>query len=99
MKVIQDINLDRVTIDIIGSKVSTTSAPVEPVKPTEETSITIVNQALELVEDLGGFYDNWGNPSESPFQVSIGGKQLYIDKVARIKGTQFLVLGSSGLNP
>ena len=62
---------------------------------TEQQFNTHLTQNLEIVEQVSNFYDAWGNWSDSPFGVRIAGQQHMIDRVGRIKGTNWLVFGSS----
>ena len=62
---------------------------------TEQQFNTYLTQNLEIVEQVSNFHDGWGNWIDSPFGVRIAGQQHMIDRVGRIKGTNWLVLGSS----
>jgi hypothetical protein len=62
---------------------------------TEQQFNTYLTQNLEIVEQVSNFYDAWGNWSDSPFGVRIADQQHMIDRVGRIKGTNWLVFGSS----
>lgn len=62
---------------------------------TEQQFNTYLTQNLEIVEQVSNFHDAWGNWSGSPFGVGIAGQQHMIDRVGRIKGTNWLVFGSS----
>lgn len=62
---------------------------------TEQQFNTYLTQNLEVVEQVSNFHDGWGNWIDSPFGVRIDGRQHMIDRVGRIKGTNWLVFGSS----
>ena len=62
---------------------------------TEQQFNTYLTQNLEVVEEVSNFNDAWGNWIDSPFGFNIAGEQHMIDRVGRIKGTNWLVLGSS----
>ena len=62
---------------------------------TEQQFNTYLTQNLEIVEQVSNFHDAWGNWSDSPFGVHIAGQKHMIDRVGRIKGTNWLVFGSS----
>ena len=62
---------------------------------TEQQFNTYLTQNLEVVEQVSNFYDGWGNWTDSPFGVRIDGQQHMIDRVGRIKGTNWIVFGSS----
>ena len=62
---------------------------------TEQQFNTYLTQNLETVEQVSNFLDGMGNPVDSPFGLRIAGQQHMIDRVGRIKGTNWLVLGSS----
>lgn len=56
-----------------------------------------IAQNLEIVEQVSNFHDGWGNWVDSPFGIRISGQQYMIDRVGRIKGTNWLVFGSSAM--
>lgn len=62
---------------------------------TEQQFSTYLAQNLEIVEQISNFHDGWGNSIDSPFGIRIAGQQHMIDRVGRIKGTNWLVFGSS----
>lgn len=62
---------------------------------TEQQFNTYLTQNIESVEQVSNFLDGMGNWIESPFGIRIAGQQHMIDRVGRIKGTNWLVLGSS----
>lgn len=62
---------------------------------TEQQFNTYLTQNLEIVEQVSNFHDGWGNWIDSPFGIRIAGQQYMIDRVGRIKGTNWLVFGSS----
>ena len=62
---------------------------------TEQQFNTYLIQNLEIVEQVSNFHDGWGNLIDSPFGIRIAGQQHMIDRVGRIKGTNWLVFGSS----
>ena len=62
---------------------------------TEQQFNTYLTQNLEVVEQVSNFLDGWGNWIDSPFGVRIAGQQHMIDRVGCIKGTNWLVFGSS----
>lgn len=72
-------------------------------QPSSGTTVTpeIVNQYivqnLEIVDNIGAFHDGWGNMLENPFGINVEGRRHMIDRVGRIKGTNWLVFGSSTL--
>ena len=62
---------------------------------TEQQFNTYLIQNLEIVEQVSNFHDGWGNWIDSPFGIHIAGESHMIDRVGRIKGTNWLVFGSS----
>ena len=64
---------------------------------TEQQFNTYLTQNLEVVEQVSTFLDAMGNGVDSPFGVRIAGQQYMIDRVGRIKGTNWLVFGSSAM--
>lgn len=62
---------------------------------TEQQFNTYLTQNIEIVEQGSSFCDGWGNPIDNPFGIRIAGQQHMIDRVGRIKGTNWLVFGSS----
>ena len=64
---------------------------------TEQEFNTYLTQNLEIVEQVSNFYDAWGNWLDSPFGIRIAGQQCMVDRVGRIKGTNWLVFGSSAM--
>ena len=64
---------------------------------TEQQFNTYLIQNLEAVEQVSNFHDGQGNLIDSPFGISIAGQQYMIDRVGRIKGTNWLVFGSSAM--
>ena len=64
---------------------------------TEQQFNTYLTQNLEIVEQVSNFHDGWGNWIDSPFGIRIAGQQYMIDRVGRIKGTNWLVFGSSAM--
>lgn len=62
---------------------------------TEQQFNTYLTQNIEVVEQISNFHDGWGNWIDSPFGIRIAGQQYMIDRVGRIKGTNWLVFGSS----
>ena len=64
---------------------------------TEQQFNTYLTQNLEIVEQVSNFHDSWGNLVDSPFGIRIAGQQYMIDRVGRIKGTNWLVFGSSAM--
>lgn len=62
---------------------------------TEQQFNTYLTQNLEIVEQVSNFLDGWGNQADSPFGIRIAGQQHMIDRAGRIKGTNWLVFGSS----
>lgn len=62
---------------------------------TEQQFNTYLTQNLEIVEQVSNFTDTWGNWADNPFGVRIAGQQHMIDRVGRIKGTNWLVFSSS----
>lgn len=64
---------------------------------TEQQFNTYLIQNLEVVEQVSNFHDGQGNLIDSPFGISIAGQQYMIDRVGRIKGTNWLVFGSSAM--
>ena len=64
---------------------------------TEQQFNTYLTQNLEIVEQVSNFHDSCGNLVDSPFGIRIAGQQYMIDRVGRIKGTNWLVFGSSAM--
>ena len=64
---------------------------------TEQEFNTYLTQNLEIVEQASNFYDGFGNLIDSPFGIRIAGQQCMVDRVGRIKGTNWLVFGSSAM--
>ena len=64
---------------------------------TEQQFNTYLTKNLEIVEQVSNFHDGWGNFIDSPFGIRIAGQQCMIDRVGRIKGTNWLVFGSSAM--
>lgn len=62
---------------------------------TEQQFNTYLTQNVEAVEQVSSFCDGWGNPIDHPFGIRIAGQQHMIDRVGRIKGTNWLVFSSS----
>lgn len=62
---------------------------------TEQQFNTYLTQNIEVVEQASNFCDGWGNPIDNPFGIRIAGQQHMIDRVGRIKGTNWLVFSSS----
>ena len=62
---------------------------------TEQQFNTYLTQNLEIVEQFSSFLDAYGNGIDNPFGMRIAGQQHMIDRVGRIKGTNWLVFGSS----
>lgn len=62
---------------------------------TEQQFNTYLTQNLEVVAQASNFCDGWGNPIDHPFGIRIAGQQHMIDRVGRIKGTNWLVFSSS----
>lgn len=46
---------------------------------------------------VNNFHDGWGNYIDQAFGININGQNIPINKVARIKGTNWLVFGSTQL--
>lgn len=62
---------------------------------TEQQFNTYLTQNLEVVAQVSSFLDAYGNGIDNPFGIRIAGQQHMIDRVGRIKGTNWLVFGSS----
>ena len=62
---------------------------------TEQQFNTYLTQNLEVVAQVSSFLDAYGNAIDNPFGMRIAGQQHMIDRVGRIKGTNWLVFGSS----
>ena len=62
---------------------------------TEQQFNTYLTQNLEVVAQVSSFLDAYGNRIDNPFGIRIAGQQHMIDRVGRIKGTNWLVFGSS----
>ena len=52
---------------------------------------------IEEVTGITDYRDGWGNSLDAPFRLSKDGTTYPINKVGRIKGTDWLVLQASGL--
>ena len=52
---------------------------------------------IEEVTGITSYRDGWGNYLDAPFRLSKDGTNYPINKVGRIKGTDWLVLQASGL--
>lgn len=89
MNVIQPKDLDGVTIDVKDGQISAIGGSGA------EGPQEVILQSLELVENVATFHDGWGNWVQHPFGLQIDGKTHMIDRVARIKGTNWFVFGSS----
>lgn len=84
-----------VMVEDAGDVASTNSSSNTQI--TEQQFNTYLIQNLEVVEQVSNFHDGQGNLIDSPFGISIAGQQYMIDRVGRIKGTNWLVFGSSAM--
>lgn len=82
-----------VMVEDVGDVTATNSSSDAQI--TEQQFNTYLIQNLEVVEQVSNFHDGQGNSIDSPFGISIAGQQYMIDRVGRVKGTNWLVLGSS----
>lgn len=93
-KVVRAVEVAGASIRVTNTDGTTYDLELPKAEPADVISQYIA-QNIEVVEGVSDLYDGWGNSPSSLFGISIAGVQHQITRVGRIKGTNWLVFGSS----